>query len=161
MTERDLFHQQVTTEMDIPALREIVAQTELFPAEVLPDLLTPFLEGQEGQLWLTALAGTRPLGFCFAEAEPMTAGTWNLRAIAVSPSRQGQGVGSLLITGLEERLRELGGRILLIDTSSAAAFAGARAVYLHLGFQVEARIRDFWAEGDDKITHWKRLTRLQ
>ena len=45
----------------------------------------------------------------------------------------------------------------LIETSGVPDFAAQRAFYAGLGYHEEARIRDFYAAGDDKIVFWKRL----
>ena len=55
------------------------------------------------------------------------------------------------------RLKARAARLLIVDTSSLPAFDGARAFYPALGFREEARIRDFWTDGDDKVTFAKRL----
>jgi energy-coupling factor transporter ATP-binding protein EcfA2 len=48
--------------------------------------------------------------------------------------------------------------LLLADTSGTAAFSRTRAFYREIGYLEEARIRDFWADGDDKVVFSKRLT---
>ncbi len=47
--------------------------------------------------------------------------------------------------------------MLLIETSGVPDFAGQRAFYARLGYDEEARIREFYAPGDDKIVYWKLL----
>ena len=44
-----------------------------------------------------------------------------------------------------------------MDTSSTDAYAGARRFYLNLGFVEEARVRNWFGDGDDKVTYWKSL----
>ena len=55
-------------------------------------------------------------------------------------------------------LQAKGARILIADTSGTEAFAPPRAFYAANGYAEEARIRDFWATGDDKVVFWKALT---
>ena len=43
------------------------------------------------------------------------------------------------------------------QTSGVPGFAGQRAFYSRLGFIREARIRDFYEPGDDKIVYWKNI----
>lgn len=50
-----------------------------------------------------------------------------------------------------------GVRILLADTSGTEDFAATRGFYAAKGYTEEARIRDFWAAGDDKVTFRKAL----
>lgn len=59
---------------------------------------------------------------------------------------------------VEHELRLAGARVLLIETSGVPEFAAQRSFYAGLGYHEEARIRDFYAAGDDKIVFWKLLT---
>ena len=142
---------------DIPAIKEIVDAT-LFPAEMLDDMIAPFFR-QEGctDIWLTCDQGGEPVAVAFCEAERMTQGTWNLLAIGVRPDLQGRGIGAGMIASLEAMLAERGERILIVETSGLPAYERARRFYRTLGFAEEARIRAFYAEGEDKVVFWKSL----
>ena len=147
-----------TKSEDIPALKEVLDATELFPSEMLPDMLGGFLSVKESEdVWLTCEADGQAIGFCYAMPEALTEGTWNMLAIAVLPSSQGNGAGHAIVGALESSLRERGNRILIADTSGTADFALTRDFYRKNGYSEEARIRDFWAEGDDKVTFRKAL----
>ncbi len=146
-----------TTADHIPALEEVVAQTDLFPSHMLGAMLGPSLENEQAGFALTCHVEGQPAGFCFAILEEFTEGTWNMRALAVHPDVQGKGLGAALVLAAEQALIDRHQRILLVDTSSSQAFAKARAFYRKSGYEQEARIRDFWAEGDDKITYRKAL----
>ncbi len=87
----------------------------------------------------------------------MTDRTFNLLAIAVLPERQSHGAGKLLIRALEQQLSERDGRVLLVETSGLDEYKATRGFYDRQGFTREARIRDFYSEGNDKIVFWKRL----
>ena len=115
------------------------------------------LSGSAPHLWLVAQGRGKPVGFAYAEPERMTAGTFNLLAIAVHPSLQGGGIGKKLVRAVEDRLRGQGGRVLLVETSSLDDYAGTRAFYLGLSFSLEAQIRDFYAPGENKIVFLKHL----
>lgn len=49
------------------------------------------------------------------------------------------------------------GRLLLVETSALPAFEGTRAFYRRLGYEEEARIRGFYAAGEDKVVYRKAL----
>lgn len=153
----DDLHIRPLQRADLPALSLILDGTGLFPPEMLPDMAEPFLSGSADHLWLVVCDGEAVLGFAYVEPERITDNTYNLLAIAVSPARQNGGVGKALVGAVERRLAETGGRILLVETSSLAEFEGTRAFYDGLGFAREARIREFYAEGEDKIVFWKKL----
>ncbi|MEM8839124.1 MAG: GNAT family N-acetyltransferase [Pseudomonadota bacterium] len=147
-----------TKSEDSDALRKVVNKTGLFPADMLPDMLHPFLASQTDEaIWLTCELNGTAIGFCFARPEEMTEGTWNMLAIAVLPEYQGTGAGRLIVKRLEEDLKTRGQRVLIVDTSGADEFSGTRKFYGKIGYTEEARIRDFWAAGDDKVVFWKAL----
>lgn len=148
-----------TTVQDVPALQGVAEATGLFPGEMLPGMMRGFLEDPpDGSLWLTAEVNSQATGFCFAAPEVLTEATWNMKAIAVHASRQGEGIGSAIVRFLEEELQARGCRILIADTSGKDEFASTREFYARNGYIEEARIRNFWAAGDDKIIFWKSLT---
>lgn len=142
---------------DIPALAVVLDQTGLFPSDMLLPMAEPWLVGQADHRWLVALDGQEPIGFAYVEPERMTEGTFNLLAMAVKPEAQGRGFGKALLSDLIRRLRSDGGRVLLVETSSLDEFAATRAFYERQAFTREARIRDFYKKGEDKIVYWASL----
>jgi len=88
----------------------------------------------------------------------MTSGTWNLYLIAVHPLHQGKGCGGALVATLEAMLAARGERVLLVETSSLPEFERTRAFYVKHGYDEEARIREFYKAGEDKIVFRKALT---
>jgi ribosomal protein S18 acetylase RimI-like enzyme len=143
---------------DVPALIIVVDETGLFPSDMLQDMLAGFLsKTQSNEILLTSEMKGQAVGFCYAVPEKLTDGTWNMLAIAVLPTQQGGGLGSAIAKELEHSLRTLGQRILIADTSGTEQFAQTREFYRKCGYVEEARIRDFWAAGDDKVTFRKGL----
>ena len=147
-----------TSSADMPFLAEIVNETQLFPGEMLSEMASAFLgDADSDDIWLTCERAGEVIGFCYAVPEKLTDGTWNMLAIAVRPSHQGAGGGAAIVANLEATLREMGHSILIADTSGTAEFAQTRAFYRKNGYSEEARIRDFWSAGNDKIVFWKKL----
>ncbi|WP_424974400.1 GNAT family N-acetyltransferase [Dinoroseobacter sp. S124A] len=72
-------------------------------------------------------------------------------ALAVRPDLQGKRLGAALAHAVEQHLKEKGQRVLIVDTSGTEDFALTRKFYAQNGYEDGARIRDFWAEGDDKV----------
>ena len=142
---------------DLPALKAIISATDLFPADMLDDMIAGFLSGQEPySRWMTDTA-TPPRLVAYCAPEPMTEGTHNLYLIAVHPDAQGAGLGARFLAYLEEALADAGTRILLVETSGTAEFTRTREFYDKNGYEREARIRDFYQSGDDKIIFRKAL----
>lgn len=142
---------------DVPRIGAIAEATELFPASMLPDMIAGYLDGSRRDVWLVDDAGDGAVGFGFCEPERMTEGTWSLLAIGVLPGWQGARIGTGLLAALEARLVAAGGRLVLVDTLGTPEFARTREFYRRSGFVEEARIRDFYEPGGDKVVFWKRL----
>ena len=58
---------------------------------------------------------------------------------------------------VERLVAELGGRMLVVETSGKSAYHATRQFYLRMGYHEEARLIDFLAPGDDKVVYIKRL----
>jgi ribosomal protein S18 acetylase RimI-like enzyme len=143
---------------DVAPLQAVLQGTALFPPEMLPDLIGAYFDGSAPDaIWLSCLQAGQVVGFCHAMPETLADGTWNMLAIAVLPAAQGGGCGGALVRHLEDMLRARAARVLIADTSGTNAFAQTRAFYRKNGYAEEARIRDFWAAGDDKVVFWKAL----
>lgn len=148
-----------TKKEDIPGMQRVLDGTQLFPSEMLPDMIRGFLgEEQAEDLWFTAEQSDDVVGFCYAIPEALTTGTWNMLAIAVHPSVQGKSIGRSIVSYLEASLKSTGQRIIIADTSGTDDFAMTRDFYRKTGYKEEARIRDFWDAGDDKVVFTKDLT---
>jgi len=148
---------KTTSAGDIPALQEVLDKTGLFPSDMLPDMLAPSLTGETEAFWLTCFVEGTAVGLCYTAPEDHAPGTWNMLALAVHPDLQGRRLGTTLVTAVEQHLIAREQRILVVDTSGTEAFARTRQFYAQAGYEEEARIRDFWAEGDDKVTFRKAL----
>ncbi len=96
-------------------------------------------------------------GVAYFAPERMTDGTWNLYMIAVRRKQQGRGLGKGLIKHVEAYLAGRGARLLLVETAGTDDFENARMFYRNIGYLEEARIRDFYAPGTDKIVFRKQL----
>ena len=146
------------TSSDVEPIGTIADATALFPSEMLPSLIAGHLASEDNEdIWLVCEREGETVGFLYAVPEQLADGAWNMLAIGVLPLAQGTGAGGALCARLEVELRERGARILLADTSGTDAFAATRRFYAGHGYEEEARIRDFWSAGDDKITVRKAL----
>ncbi len=143
---------------DIDALLALAVAAVGFSPEELKELqvsLTDCLSDENSHdFWLTD-DDDCPVAAAYCAPERMTNGTWNLLFIAVHPDYQGQGRGTALISHIEQRLTAQGAHLLLVET--LASFERTRAFYRKYGFNEEARIRDFYDVGADKIVYRKVL----
>ena len=146
-----------TTSNDIAALAAVLVETQLFQGEMLPEMLAPALAGETEAFWLTCHHDGQAVGLCYTAPEKLADRTWNMLALAVLPGLQGNGLGAALVRAAEQHLKERGQRLLIVDTSGTEDFTLTRKFYAKNGYVAEARIRDFWADGDDKVTFRKAL----
>jgi ribosomal protein S18 acetylase RimI-like enzyme len=146
---------------DTIALIALAEATGLFEANQLDEVSEMLADyfatnSDSDRFWITD-DDCGPVGVAYCELEPMTDRTWNLQLIAILPDRQGQGRGATLLRYIEQTLRARGGRVLLVETSGLPEFDRVRAFYRKCGFDEEARIRDFYKAGDDKIVYRKAI----
>ncbi len=139
-----------------------IAASGLFlPGELdgIEEMLTSYFAGDPvaDQYWITAADGKKSVGAAYYAPERMTDGTWNTYLIAVHADYQGQGHGTALMRYIERALASRGERVLLVETSGVPGFERTRAFYRKIGYDEEARIRDFYKAGDDKVIFRKAL----
>ena len=142
---------------DIPAIESVAEDAALFPREMLDDMIAGYLEETTRDIWFVSVADGHVVGFGYCEPERMTSGTWNLLAIGILARYRGRGIGGAMMRYLEDRLRAAGERVLLVETMGTSAFERTRAFYRANGYTEEARIREFYEPGGDKVVFWKHL----
>lgn len=148
-----------TIRTDSDALLAIAESSDQFDENGLShvkETLNSYLEGESDGLWFTADDG-EPVGVAYCAPEPVTEGTWNLLMLWTRHDRNGQGHGSALVHRVEQILTQREARLLIVETSGLPDFENARAFYSKCGFTQEARIKNFFAAGDDKIVYTKML----
>jgi ribosomal protein S18 acetylase RimI-like enzyme len=142
-----------TVPSDTHAILSIIKESGQFDddglAHVQQTLATHF-EDHDSSIWLTADDG-EPVGVAYCAPEPVASGTWNLQMLWTRTDRQGRGHGAALIQKVGDEIGARGARLLIVETSSLAEFAHARAFYAKCGFEQEATIKNFFAAGDDKV----------
>lgn len=146
-----------TTTADVPALKALIDALDLFPGEMLDDMMADYFTSPDSRdCWLTD-DDKGAVGVAYYAPERLTDGTWNLYLIAIQADRQGQGRGAAMMRYVEHDLRTRGERLLLVETSGLPGYEYQRAFYRRCGYTEEARIRDFYQAGEDKVVFWKAL----
>lgn len=139
---------------------EVAVALEVFDAGMRPESGLPISDAplpiSDYQL-LGAFLGSALLGYACFGPTPSTDRTYDLYWIAVHPDAQRSGAGSALMDAVEARLREDRARLLAIETSSRDDYEPTRRFYDKRGYQESARIRDFYAPGDDRLVLTRRL----
>jgi ribosomal protein S18 acetylase RimI-like enzyme len=132
------------------------------PSEVVvaEEVIDSYLRDPRGSGYhvLVAEADSAVVGYICYGPTPLTEGTWDIYWIAVSAEKQGRGTGGALMAYAEDKIREAQGRLAIIETSYTPAYEKTRRFHLSHGYEVIARIPDFYAPGDDKLILQKRLS---
>ena len=123
--------------------------------EVIDDCLKDPVNS--GYYILVAEDGSGVVGYISYGPTPLTEGTWDLYWEAVAQEKRGQGIGSALMQAAEKEIRKAKGRLALIETSSTPMYENTRRFHLGLGYEIIARIPDFYSPGDDKLILQKQL----
>ncbi len=146
---------------DTETIMNLAEAVGLFEGEELEELggmLTGYFEGSLGEnhSWIVC-DDDGVVGVGYFAPEQYAYGVYNLYFIAVHPKYQGKGNGSLMLNHVEKTLTEKGQRLLLVETSGLPNFELTRKFYRKQGYEEEARIREFYKAGDDKIIFRKAL----
>jgi ribosomal protein S18 acetylase RimI-like enzyme len=97
------------------------------------------------------------LGYTCYGLIPATCGSYDLYWIAVDEQSRSQGLGKELMQKTEDVIRGIGGRLIYVETSSRDQYKPTHSFYESCGYQQEAILKDFYAEGDSKIIYVKTL----
>jgi len=126
---------------------------------VAEEVIDSYLQNPQGSgyFMLVAEAGSTVVGYICYGPTPLTEGTWDLYWAAVAGEKRGQGIGSALWQAAEEEIRQARGRLAIIETSSTPEYEKTRRFHQSRGYEVIARIPDFYTTGDDKLILLKRL----
>jgi ribosomal protein S18 acetylase RimI-like enzyme len=151
---------------DLPELTRILRDTGAFTAvevDCAVELLNIVLDQPEQTDYLVVVAEHqgRPAGYVLYGPVPLTEGAFDLYWIATDPLVQGLGLGRQLMTSAEADARRRGARFMALETSSQGHYQRTRRFYDQAGYVEEARLRDFYRPGDDRITYVKRFPQQQ
>jgi ribosomal protein S18 acetylase RimI-like enzyme len=130
-----------------------------FEVAVAEELIDSYLDDPSGSGYhiLVAQVDSNVEGYICYGPTPLTEGTWDIYWVAVAQARQDQGIGSALMESAEKEILKAKGRLTIIETSSTPLYEKTRNFHISQGYEVVARIPDFYALGDDKLILQKRI----
>jgi ribosomal protein S18 acetylase RimI-like enzyme len=142
-------------------LAELVRATGAFSSDELAVALELFDSSLRTPADYAFLGAFTPegelVGYACYGPTPATDRTYDLYWIVVDPARQSTGIGTLLLAEVERRLSGHRARMLVVETSSRSEYLHTRGFYGRRGYTERARVRDFYAPGDDRIIFTKRF----
>jgi ribosomal protein S18 acetylase RimI-like enzyme len=141
----------------INANTTVFTQEEVECVDELWDEYQALGSEKSGYYFLVEKEGDQVLGYACYGPRALTDRTYDLYWIAVNPAVRRGGVGRKLLAASEEAIRNLGGRLLIVETSGLAKYEATRAFYIATGYLLEATLKDFYRNGDDLVIFTKHL----
>jgi len=151
------------TETDRTQIQDITARAGVFNEEEIASVPVMFDEylkygtDGDGYHFIVYRESDQVLGYAIYGYRDLTDGVYDLYWIAVDPNARRKGVGRALITASEEAIHELGGRIIIVETSGTTEYDATREFYFNTGYANEAIIKDYYKPGDDLWIFTKHL----
>ncbi|MCI0514716.1 GNAT family N-acetyltransferase [candidate division KSB1 bacterium] len=158
-----MYHIRKMFPEDRQVIYDILQQTEMFTIaeiNVAMELIDTYLFNKEQQDYLIYVAESpeqEVAGYVCFGPTPAAEGTFDLYWIAVSPEVQNKGIGKQILNFVESEVKQQAGRIIIIETSSQSKYLPTQQFYLKNHYIIEARIKDFYKVGDDRLIFVKRF----
>ncbi len=148
---------------DIDDIVDVVRSTGFFNDEEL-DVAAELVEERlekgtaSGYFFLFMELDKRVTGYsCFGPI-PGTLTSFDLYWIAVHNESRGMGLGKIIMERSEKEIAGMNGDHIYVETSSKDLYIPTRRFYERCGYRAEARLKDFYAPGDDKIIYVKSIS---
>jgi GNAT superfamily N-acetyltransferase len=147
---------------DINRVMEIVESTKFFydhEVEVAAELVTERLTHGESTGYYFVFAEVDGVTAAYSCYGPITMSKtcFDLYWIATHNDFRGKGIGKQLLEETYKHARNMGCKIIIAETSGLEHYSPTRAFYISNKFELEATLKNFYDEGDDKLFYTKRL----
>lgn len=139
---------------DIPYIQKVVNSINEFSKKEKNQFcedVEAYFEYPDECIYYVCVVDERIAGFIVAEKD-LPKDVWNINLLCVNPMYRRNGIAGALLNKVTSRKA----RLFLVETESSLNYSKAISVYLKNGFVEEARIKDFWNIGSDKIILTKR-----
>lgn len=153
---------RIVTKNDYEAMLELFKAITLFTDDerlVIKELLETYLfnETQKDYIFYVSTSHDQLTAFICFGPTPMTSNTFDLYWVGTHPEYRRQGLAESLITVMKDYMKSQNAKIIRVETASQDLYAQTVAFYDRLGFMAEARLKDFYRDGDDLIIYTMRL----
>lgn len=151
------------TPADKDSIREILSSSGFFhdfeidvAIELVEEALTKGTTESGYHFVFADHMGTTISYACFGPI-PCTRHSFDLYWIGTHQDYRGKGLGKQVLQRVENKVKQLNGRKIYIETSSKPMYVPTRQFYLSNGYENEAILKNFYDEGDDKVVYSKSL----
>jgi GNAT superfamily N-acetyltransferase len=147
---------------DINRVMEIVESTKFFydhEVEIAVELITERLSQGESTGYYFVFAEVDGITVAYSCFGPITMSktSFDLYWIVTHNDYRGKGIGKKLLEETCKEAKNMGCSIIIAETSGLPHYTPTRAFYENNRFVLEARLKDVYAEGDDKLFYTKTL----
>ena len=147
---------------DINRVMEIVESTKFFydhEVEIAAELVAERLAQGESTGYYFVFAEVDGVTAAYACFGPITMSKtcFDLYWIATHNDFRGKGIGRQLLEEIYKHAINMGCKIIIAETSGLEHYAPTRAFYISNKFDLEATLKNFYDEGDDKLFYTKRI----
>ncbi|MBX0335269.1 GNAT family N-acetyltransferase [Pontibacter sp. HSC-14F20] len=133
LSDIPLIHQLARATWE-PTYRAILSQEQIeYMFEVIYTYEALERQMQENQTFILLQDSLEPIGFAAYSLKDSADAVYKLNKLYLLPTRQGEGLGNLLLTAVEERVRKAGARYLDLNVNT---YNKAKAFYERCGYQV-------------------------
>lgn len=146
---------------DRKGVEDILRSTEYFyefeiqtALEIADETILKGVE-RSGYYWMKIIDEDGLIAFANYGKNAFSTHSWELYWIAVHQNSRNKKLGSVLLKAIEDDIREMGGKILWIETSGRPLYKSTESFYLKNGYQLQASLRDFYGPGDPKQIYSK------
>jgi ribosomal protein S18 acetylase RimI-like enzyme len=147
---------------DVENIRKIVESTNYFydyEVAVAVELIQERLDKglQSGYEFIFAEADGKTVAYSCYGHIACTKNSYDLYWIVTHNDFRGKGIGKLLLSETENKIKASGGRKVYAETSSLAKYIPTRKFYETNGYFAEAILKEFYNDNDDKVVFVKTL----
>jgi len=148
---------------DRKSIEEILRSTDFFyefeirtALEIADETLSEGTE-KSGYYWLKVADDDGVIAFANYGRNAFSTHSWDLYWIAVHQNSRNKKLGSLLLKAIEDDVRNMGGKILWIETSGRPLYVSTEEFYRRNGYTLQASLKEFYGPGDPKQIYSKVL----
>lgn len=147
---------------DINKVREITDSTKFFydhEVEIAAELVEERLRDGESTGYFFVFAEVDGVTVAYSCFGPITMSQtcFDLYWIVTHNDFRGKGIGKKLLEETYKHAKTMGCKIIIAETSGLPHYEPTRAFYISNGYTLEATLKDFYTEGDDKLFYTKRI----
>ena len=162
MLSNTIHFRETVVPSDVKSVAEIVKSTKFFNHEeeiMAVELVEDRLNNGEssGYFFIFAEIEGRTVAYsCYGPIDG-TESSFDLYWIVTHDDFRGKGIGKKLLAETEKAIAKAGGHGIYVETASKPQYEPTRKFYESTNYILEAQLKQFYAQNDDKCIYVKRV----